>query len=116
MVDELLKHGGSKCLIFESLAERILALAQLERSQNPELGFEPLLAEMLEPILFDCINSNIPIIGNFGTANPMGAAKLITAIAKQQGLLNIRIAIVTGDDISNEHYRDKIFQLLSPED
>ena len=50
LVEELLKQGGASCLIFESLAERTLALAQLERQQNAELGYEPLLFEMLEPI------------------------------------------------------------------
>ena len=116
LVDELLKHSGSKCLIFESLAERTLALAQLERRQNSALGYEPLLSEMLSPILADCIKGGIPIIGNFGAANPEGAAKLITSIAKQQGLPDIRVAIVRGDDISGKEYRDKIDALLSLED
>mgnify|MGYP000644389535 CR=1 FL=1 len=79
LVDELLKHGGSKCLIFESLAERTLALAQLERRQNSELGYEPLLMEMLEPVLVDCIKGGIPIVGNFGAANSESAAKLSAA-------------------------------------
>lgn len=116
LVDELLKHGGSKCLIFESLAERTLALAQLERRQNSELGYEPLLMEMLEPVLVDCIKGGIPIVGNFGAANPESAAKLITAIAKQKGLPDIRIAIVRGDDITALELRKTIENALSPQD
>jgi hypothetical protein len=116
LVDELLKQGGSSCLIFESLAERTLALAQLERHQNPELGYEPLLAEMLEPVLADCIRGGIPIIGNFGAANPEGAARLIAAIASKQGLPNIRIAIVKGDDVSSMSFRPQLEELLSSED
>ena len=113
LVEELLKHGGSKCLIFESLAERTLALAQLERRQNSELGYEPLLLEMLDPVLVDCIKGGIPIIGNFGAANPEGAARLINAIAKQKGLSDIRIAIVKGDDISALELRKNIENVLS---
>ena len=116
LVDELLKHGGSSCLIFESLAERTLALAQLERHQNPELGYEPLLSEMLEPVLADCVRGGIPIIGNFGAANPEGAARLITAIASKQGLPNIRIAIIQGDDVSSMSLRPQLQELLSAED
>lgn len=116
LVDELLKHGGSKCLIFESLAERTLALAQLERRQNSDLGYEPLLSEMLEPVLADCIKGSIPIIGNFGAANPESAARLITATAKQKGFSDIRIAIVKGDDISALEFRNQIENVLSPED
>ncbi len=100
IVDEFLRLGEPACLIFESLAERTLALAQLDRRQNPALGFEPLLAEMLEPILADCLLNNIPIVGNFGAANPEGAASLIAKLAKAQGFPSIKIAIVRGDEIS----------------
>lgn len=116
LVDELLKLGGPSCLIFESLAERTLALSQLERQQNSELGYEPLLTEMLEPILADCIKGQIPIVGNFGAANPEGAARLISAMAKEKGLPDIRIAIVLGDDISSKEFRSKLENLLSSED
>jgi hypothetical protein len=116
LVDELLKQGGPSCLIFESLAERTLALAQLERYQNAELGYEPLLSEMLEPVLAECINGGIPIIGNFGAANPEGAARLIAAMAKQKALSNIRIAIVQGDDVSAPEFRSQLESFLSSED
>ena len=116
LVDALLKQGGASCLIIESLAERTLALAQLERHQNADLGYEPLLSEMLEPILFDCIKGGIPIVGNFGAANPEGAAKLIASIAKQQGLPDIQIAIVKGDDISAMEFRPTLESLLSAQD
>jgi Acyclic terpene utilisation family protein AtuA len=116
LVDELLKQGGPSCLIFESLAERTLALAQLERYQNSELGYEPLLSEMLEPVLEDCIKGGIPIIGNFGAANPEGAAKLIDTMAKQKGLPKIRIAIVKGDDVSALELRPRLENFLSSDD
>lgn len=116
LVDELLKLGGSSCLIFESLAERTLALAQLERYQNPELGYEPLLSEMIEPVLADCVKGGIPIIGNFGAANTEAAANLIASIAKKEGISNIRIAIVKGDDVSGIAFRSELKKLLSPDD
>lgn len=100
IVDELLRLGEPACLIFESLAERTLALAQLDRSQNAAAGFEPLLSEMLEPILADCVLNHIPIVGNFGAANPEGAARLIANMAKAQDLPPMKIAIVRGDEIS----------------
>jgi hypothetical protein len=106
IVDEFLRLGEPACLIFESLAERTLALAQLDRRQNPTTGYEPLLAEMLEPILADCVLNNIPIVGNFGAANPEGAARLIAKMAKAQGLPSIKIAIVKGDEISASIFMD----------
>jgi hypothetical protein len=116
LVDELIKLGGPACIIFESLAERTLALAQLERRQNESLGYEPLLAEMVEPILVDCIMHDIPIIGNFGAANPLGAAKCISEIARNKGLPNLKIAIVRGDDVSAPEFRGLLERSLSGED
>ena len=73
-------------IIFETLAERTLALAQKARTDNPDLGYEPLLPEFLPAILADCVNHGIPIIGNFGAANPRGAAQLIRKLARDAGL------------------------------
>ena len=113
LVNTLLKHGGPACLIFESLAERTLALAQLERLQNNQLGYEPLLKEMVEPILSDCVQAGIPIVGNFGAANPFAAAAVIARLAKEKNLPELKIAVVIGDDISGSRYRQMIDAHLS---
>ena len=116
LVDALLKHGGPACLIFESLAERTLALAQLERRQNDQLGYEPLLEEMIEPILSDCVQTGIPIVGNFGAANPFAAAAVIARLAKEKNLPELKIAVVMGDDISGFSYRKMIEAHLAKSD
>lgn len=116
LVDELKRLGGPSCLIFESLAERTLALAQLERQQNETLGYEPLLAEMLSPILADCVRAGIPIVGNFGAANPQAAAQLIQQLALEQGIENIKIAIVHGDDMAGPEYEKILKSSLLEED
>jgi hypothetical protein len=116
LVDELVRLAGPACLIFESLAERTLALAQLERLQNDQLGYEPLLQEMVEPILADCVRAGIPIVGNFGAANPRAAAALIARLAKQNGVSNLKIAIVQGDDISGPQFKSLIDASLSDQD
>lgn len=87
------------CLMFETLAERTLALAHLARRQDATAGFEPLLGEFIAPVLADCLAHDIAIVGNFGAANPAAAAACIAAIAQQQGLPAPKIAIVCGDDL-----------------
>lgn len=87
-------------LIFETLAERTLALAQLRRRADPDAGFEPLLDEMLRPVLARCLSHNIRIVSNFGAANPRAAARLLAQIASEVGAPTPRIAIVEGDDLS----------------
>lgn len=78
-----------------------MALGQVRKQTNPDLGYEPLLAELITPVLSDCVQYKIPIIGNFGAANPPAAAKLIKNIARQLGLRQIKIAVIEGDDITS---------------
>jgi Acyclic terpene utilisation family protein AtuA len=83
VVHDLQAAGERSAIIFETLGERTLAAAQLHRRQNPGLGYEPKLAELLRPVLKDCVESNIPIIGNFGAANPSSASEIIADLSAQ---------------------------------
>ncbi|TMH03230.1 MAG: DUF1446 domain-containing protein [Betaproteobacteria bacterium] len=105
VVDALAAAKAPAVLIFETLAERTLALAQLARRQNPEAGYEPLLDAMLAPVLARCLASGIRIVSNFGAANPRGAALRIRALARELGLPVPRIAVVHGDDVSGTAHR-----------
>ena len=98
VVAEIADRGGGT-IIFETIGERTLALGQLSRSADPDAGCEPLLAQMLDPVLAPCLAGNVTIVGNFGCANPPAAARIIAARAAAQGLAVPRIAIVHGDDI-----------------
>ncbi len=99
VVRTLIRHGGPACLIYETLAERTLAIAQLRRGQDPEAGFEPRLAAFLRPVLALCLGHGITIVGNFGAANPAAAARCIAALAAELGLPEPRIAVIHGDDL-----------------
>ncbi len=100
VVDTLIARGGPSFLIFETLAERTLALAQLRRRADPDAGFEPLLEDMLRPVLARCLQHNIRIVSNFGAANPLAAARCIRSMALALGLPAPRIAVMGGDDLS----------------
>ena len=106
VVRTLIERGGPAALIFENLAERTLATQQLAKRTNPELGYEPLLELELRPVLADCLAHGIVIVGNFGAANPDGAARLIQRLASELGLSAPRIAVVRGDDLSSGEGRE----------
>jgi hypothetical protein len=114
VVDALIAAGGQAVLIFETLAERTLALSQLARRDDPALGYEPLLDDLLRPVLADCLAHNIRIVSNFGAANPAGAARHIAALASEMALRAPRIAIVRGDDLSGERHHDLLQSALGP--
>ena len=110
----LIAAGGPAFLIFETLAERTLALAQLARRADPEAGYEPLLPDLLRPVLADCLAHGVRIVSNFGAANPAGAARRIHALARELGLPAPRIAIVEGDDVSGPGHRPLLQAALGP--
>lgn len=99
VVASIAAAGQGGAVIFETLGERTLALGQIARKQHKAKGYEPLLEDILEPILAQCIASKIVIVGNFGQANPPAAAASIHDIARRLGLGNIKIAVVEGDDL-----------------
>jgi len=111
VVRTLIARGGG-VLIYETLAERTLALAQLARNEDPERGYEPLLDELVGPVLADCLRHGIRIVGNFGAANPAAAARRIAALAQQQGLPAPRVAVVHGDALSSDAQRELLRQRL----
>lgn len=100
VVRTLVRRGLPAAIFFECLAERTIALAQIEKRRDPEAGYEPMLERLLEPILADCARAGIPILGNFGAANPLAAARCVARLARRLGLPGLRIGVVTGDDVS----------------
>lgn len=100
VVATLIRRGGPAVLMFEMLAERTLALSHLARRADPARGYEALLDLALRPVLADCLHHGIPIVGNFGAANPPGAAACIRQLALELGLSPPRVAVVSGDDLS----------------
>lgn len=99
------RPGQRAFLIFETLAERTLALAQLRRRADPGSGYEPLLDDMLRPVLARCLRHGIRIVSNFGAAHPLAAARHIQRMARELGLPAPRIAVVGGDDLSGAAHR-----------
>ena len=99
VVESLISSGKPSALFYETLAERTLAFAQRERLSDPEKGYSPNIAGFVGPVLQRCIESAVPIIGNFGAANPMGAARRLHTLAKEFGISGLRVAVVDGDDL-----------------
>ncbi len=100
VVEHLARLNGPRYLIFEVLAERTLALAQRLRGTDPDGGYSPYLDHYIRPVLARALASNVCIVSNMGAANPLGAAARIHGIARELGIRPLRIAVVTGDDLT----------------
>jgi hypothetical protein len=96
---ELVEKGNIQYLVFECLAERTIAIAQQAKMKDPTVGYDGLLAQRMEVVLLSCKEKGIKIITNMGAANPIAGAQKIKEIAQQLGIVGLKIAAVTGDDV-----------------
>jgi hypothetical protein len=95
---DLARDGDLDVLGLECLAERTIALAQLRRRRDPSAGYDARLERRLAPLLPLARSRGFRIVGNFGAANPIGAADAIVALA-QRLRVPVKVAAVTGDDV-----------------
>lgn len=105
---ELMEKGNLDYIIFECLAERTVAIGQQDKEKDGERGYNQLLEERMEKILPLVSKNRFKVITNMGAANPESAARTAKRIARELGVTGIKIACVTGDDISDslEKYWD----------
>ncbi len=96
---DLAERGQLHALVFECLAERTIALAQLRRSLDPSHGYDPLLQERMRAVLAACVQQGTTLITNMGAANPMAAGEAVVAVARELKLPRLRVAVVEGDDV-----------------
>ena len=95
----LAERGALDALVFECLAERTIALAQLRRSRDPQHGYDPLLEARMRAVLPACVRQGVTVISNMGAAHPQAAGAAVLAVARELGLERLRVAVVTGDDV-----------------
>ncbi|MGF1621421.1 MAG: acyclic terpene utilization AtuA family protein [Rhodomicrobiaceae bacterium] len=101
VVRALSKRDGPRYLIFETLAERTLALAQVERRNGRGPGYNRSLDRFIRPILHGCAEAGIKIVSNFGAANPRAAGERVAELAMELGGPSLKIAIVEGDELTD---------------
>ncbi len=97
---ELIETADLDYIAFECLAERTIAMGQLEKLRDPEKGYNPYLEDRWRMVLGPAKARGVKIITNMGAANPMAAGRRTLALAKDMGLPSLKVAVVTGDDVS----------------
>lgn len=95
---DLVERGALDYLVLECLAERTIALAQLDKARDPDSGYDSLLGKRMRRLLGPLLESGTRLVTNMGAANPMAAARRVQAIAHELGL-STDVAVVIGDDV-----------------
>jgi hypothetical protein len=81
------------------LAEVTMSILQKQRQRDPAAGYARDFVAQLEPLLPEILARRIRIITNAGGVNPAACAEAVAGLARARGL-NLRIALVEGDDIT----------------
>lgn len=104
----LIERGNIDYLTFECLAERTIGLCQRDKMHDPNLGYSRLSEERLRRTLKLAKEHGVKIISNLGAANPEAAIRLIQKICREQEIVGLKLAAVTGDNIFDkvEKYYD----------
>src|SRR2546422_9737545 len=95
---DLAARGALDYLLFECLAERTIALAQLARLVDPAGGYDPYLVRRMEAVLGPCRAGGTRILTNAGAANPGAAGQAGADVAPRPGPAGLRDGVVTRDD------------------
>jgi len=96
---ELVEKGNIDYLMYETVAERTVALYQQDKLRNPELGYNPQTERRLRPVLKPCYERGVKIITNMGAANPEAAMRVVKKLAESLGLKGLKVAAVIGDNV-----------------
>ena len=82
--------------------------------KDPTKGYNQLLEARMRKILKLAKDNHIKVITNMGAANPVAAAEKTAEIAKELGVSGLKIAYVTGDDITpqiEKYYDNDVLEL-----
>jgi hypothetical protein len=96
-IDQLL-GAGVDYLMMDYLAEVTMSLLARARIKDPSAGYAPDAVAYLEPALPVIAQKKVRIVSNGGGVNPAGCKHALEATIAKHGL-NLRVAIVEGDDV-----------------
>ncbi|MGA9120522.1 MAG: acyclic terpene utilization AtuA family protein [Bacteroidota bacterium] len=97
-VDQVRK-GPIDYLVLDYLAEVTMSILQKQRKKDPSLGYAKDFVSLMKEILPDVVGKGIRVITNGGGVNPAACARAILDAAGQAGMNDLRLGIVSGDDI-----------------
>ncbi|XP_043919433.1 uncharacterized protein LOC122794902 [Protopterus annectens] len=101
-VPQLVYGGKLDFLVFDYLSEITMSLLTAAKAKSPNLGYTPDFVQVaMAPFIKDIHKKGIRVVSNAGGVNPHACALALQEVVKKADL-DMKIAVVTGDDIMAE--------------
>ncbi|WP_129157991.1 acyclic terpene utilization AtuA family protein [Bosea sp. Tri-44] len=102
---QLVRHGGIDYLVLDYLAEITMSILARMKAKNPALGYATdFVSLVMKPLAREIAQKRIRVVTNAGGVNPEACRDALLAAFKEVGV-DLKVAIVTGDDLSGEAER-----------
>ncbi|MCR9135238.1 MAG: DUF1446 domain-containing protein [Alphaproteobacteria bacterium] len=99
---QLLTTPDLDFLVYDYLAEITMSIMARARLKDPELGYATdFIAGAMGGNLAEISKKKVRVLSNAGGVNPEACAKALEDAARKAGV-SLKIAVVTGDDLSSE--------------
>jgi hypothetical protein len=98
---EVVRRGEVAYLCCDALAELTMAILQKDRMRREDGGFTRDLPDFARVLLPEMRPRGVRWITNAGGMNPVAAARAVASVAAGLGMDDLRIAAVSGDDITS---------------
>jgi protein-disulfide isomerase-like protein with CxxC motif len=98
---DVARNGDVRYICFDALAELTMAILQKDRMRNPEGGYTRDLPAFMRLLLPVARERRITLITNAGGMNPDGAATAVCNVARELGMHDLRVGVVSGDELTS---------------
>lgn len=93
------KYGNLDYLAFDALAELTMAILSKNKARDETLGYTRDITLAMKALLPHMKEKRFKMLTNAGGLNPDGAKEAVLQVAKKLGMNDLKVAVVTGDDI-----------------
>src|SRR5699024_4159184 len=93
------KYGKLDYLSFDALAELTMAILSKNKLRDDNLGYTRDIHLAMKALLPYVKEQRFKMLTNAGGLNPHAAKEVVLNVAKDLGFTDLKVAVVTGDDI-----------------
>ncbi|MDB4974491.1 MAG: terpene utilization protein AtuA [Myxococcaceae bacterium] len=112
---QLVQSGEIDVLVLDYLSEVTMSLLARARQKRPELGYATdFVTAVMEPLARQISERRIRVVTNAGGVNPEGCRRALLSVFERLGV-SLKVAVVTGDDISSQLSRLRAAGVLDME-